>query len=226
MSALTLDGVALERRDRTLEAAIAYGAFTLTTASYPQGYKDFPLAAEGTIYTALGAGNELGELAECFLPSNIEHDRIGAYQRGYKELGDVLWYLTRIGSHELTDVIFTECFMIAYDSIPRSRDMDSYTYLTGVDACLLLMVHVGKLLGVVKKMIRDGAGWTLEYREKKRNELRLHLIDALASMMHLTERTLPVVGITGGIAALMKQNTDKLQDRKDRGVLRGDGDVR
>ena len=105
-------------------------------------------------------------------------------------------------------------------------DTPSELRLSGYDVQSGLCAAAGIVLGVVKKMMRDGAEWTPEKRDQKIAELDVALFHVISISVEFAERTGPLVGCPGGYVNLLRSNSDKLQDRKDRGVLQGDGDNR
>lgn len=76
-----------------------YQEWTATTVKYPEGSKERELA-----YLALGLAGETGEVAEKikkFLRGDIENDidaRADLHLTLLMELGDVLWYLSRLSA--------------------------------------------------------------------------------------------------------------------------------
>jgi len=75
----------------------------------------------------------------------------------------------------------------------------------------------GECLGKIKKVLRDDNG---VYSEEKKNEIGKEIGDALWYLAALARD----LGLSLGDIA--KQNIEKLQSRKERGVLQGSGDNR
>lgn len=83
-----------------------------------------------------------------------------------------------------------------------------------------LTSEAGEVAGKVKKQIRDGHSWTGEEREAKRHDIKAEAGDVLWYLSELVRQ----YGFTLEEVALY--NIKKLESRKTRGVLAGDGDNR
>lgn len=215
MSLLTKESSRRDAVDRIHNAAIAFAAFTQTVATYPRESRKE--------YVVLGACNEAGELVDA-----LDQNREGAfdmakYAKAFDELGDVVWYLARVPVEFALSASFGEMCLAAAMEI---KDHPRESPVTCVELQLGLMKYTGLMAGVVKKMLRDGDVWNETKRKQKLEELERNLYEALKLVIEHTERTSPLLGIEGGFAHLLRLNTDKLQDRKERGVLKGDGDAR
>ena len=81
---------------------------------------------------------------------------------------------------------------------------------------------------VVAKRADGGTSSTTELaqRAEKIAELRGALAAVIAVSVEYAERTGPLVGCEGGYQKLLFDNREKLNGRKERGTLQGDGDVR
>jgi hypothetical protein len=207
------------------EVAKAYSDFTVTTAKYPTDIAQLAgNVSAGVLYTAIGLGNEVGELAELFDQEAMRADfRAERYEKAWPELGDVQWYAARLCSEMPELSTFDELVARAFQHLanePRELRISGFDLQSG------LCVHAGRILGVVKKMMRDGATWDDAKREAKVGELRDALYNVVLISVEFAERTAPLVNCPGGYPALLRANTDKLSDRKERGVLQGDGDKR
>ena len=229
MSILSLDTARESRAARvepTRVFAEAYNAFTVTTAKYPTDIVQLAgNVSAGMLYTGIGLANEVGELAELFDQEAIREEfRVERYQKAWHELGDVQWYAARLCAEtpELPrfDVLVQEGMQRLADAEYRE------VRISGYDLQSALCAHAGRVLGVIKKMMRDGATWSAEKRAEKIAELRGALAAVIAVSVEYAERTGPLVGCEGGYEKLLFDNREKLNGRKERGVLQGDGDKR
>jgi NTP pyrophosphatase (non-canonical NTP hydrolase) len=175
-----------------------YQEFTKTTAVYPSETQ-----AQGLSYVTLGLADEVGELVTEFL----EGPPLKKRAKIIAEAGDVYWYAARICDHldiRLSDVCFAE--YDGYASLP--------------DAELRAFLYTGIICGRVKKSIRDGHLWN----ENQRASVERVIFEAL-------RKALSAVNVLARFAEatpleVMNANKTKLSDRKERGVLQGDGDNR
>ena len=229
MSILSLDTARESRAARVEPTRIfaeAYNAFTVTTAKYPTDIVQLAgNVSAGMLYTGIGLANEVGELAELFDQEAIREEfRVERYQKAWHELGDVQWYAARLCAEtpELPrfDVLVQEGMQRLADAEYRE------VRISGYDLQSALCAHAGRVLGVIKKMMRDGATWSGEKRAEKIAELRGALAAVIAVSVEYAERTGPLVGCEGGYEKLLFDNREKLNGRKERGTLQGDGDVR
>jgi len=215
-----------QRVQRTTEAARAYAAFTVTTARYPTEIQQ--LAGNVTaaiLYTSIGIGNEVGELAELFTPTHLlTHDK-DRFAEAWKELGDVQWYVARMCAESDRLPRFDLMVMRA---MQRLRDGLHWANprLTGRDLSILLCIQSGRVLGVVKKMMRDGATWDDNKVASKTAELTEALQEIVNLSAEYAEESGARLDFQGGYSALLESNRDKLSGRLERGTLQGDGDVR
>lgn len=208
------------------QAAATYAVFTDSTAIYPVGLRELEGHVDaGQLYAAIGLANEVGELAELFDQEAVRtDDRIERYASAWKELGDVQWYAARLCREFPVLPSFDALVLSAYASL--KSDVLRDVRLSGYDLQSGLCAQAGRLLGVVKKMMRDGGTWSPEKREEKLGELREALFCVIRLSVDFAERTGPLVGCEGGYVGLLRVNSDKLQGRKDHGTLRGDGENR
>ena len=229
MSILSLDTARESRAARVEPTRIfaeAYNAFTVTTAKYPTDIVQLAgNVSAGMLYTGIGLANEVGELAELFDQEAIREEfRVERYQKAWHELGDVQWYAARLCAEtpELPrfDVLVQEGMQRLADAEYRE------VRISGYDLQSALCAHAGRVLGVIKKMMRDGATWSGEKRAEKIAELRGALAAVIAVSVEYAERTGPLVGCEGGYEKLLFDNREKLNGRRERGTLQGDGDVR
>ena len=229
MSILSLDTARESRAARVEPARVfaeAYSAFTVTTAKYPTDIVQLAgNVSAGMLYTGIGLANEVGELAELFDQEAIREEfRVERYQKAWHELGDVQRYAARLCAEtpELPrfDVLVQEGMQRLADAEYRE------VRISGYDLQSALCAHAGRVLGVIKKMMRDGATWSAEKRAEKIAELRGALAAVIAVSVEYAERTGPLVGCEGGYEKLLFDNREKLNGRKERGTLQGDGDQR
>lgn len=230
MSILTLND-SKELREARIEparqSAEAYAAFTVTTAKYPTDIAQ--LAGNVTaaiLYTSIGIANEVGELAELFDSEAMRDDgsnRNERYAKAWKELGDVQWYIARLCA-EMPELPTFESMVER--AMQLVTDEPRELRVSGFDLQSALCAYSGRVLGVVKKMMRDGSEWSPEKRAEKIAEMRNFLQLSVNISVEFAERTGPLVDCVGGYAGVLSSNQDKLQDRKDRGVLKGDGGER
>ena len=229
MSILSLDTARESRAARVEPTRIfaeAYNAFTVTTAKYPTDIVQLAgNVSAGMLYTGIGLANEVGELAELFDQEAVKEEfRVERYQKAWHELGDVQWYAARLCAEtpELPrfDVLVQEGMQRLADAEYRE------VRISGYDLQSALCAHAGRVLGVIKKMMRDGATWSGEKRAEKIAELRGALASVIAVSVEYAERTGPLVGCEGGYEKLLFDNREKLNGRKERGTLQGDGDLR
>lgn len=232
MNTLSLDNTR-ERRSEiaTLleRAAIGYVEFTETTATYPHEFARNSEASPGLIYASLGLANETGELAE-HVAATIASDvpatsHLSAYQALWYELGDCQWYAARI----VCEAPLTCSFPSVVERASALYYGEDNNYREIISASMLhthLSIQAGKITGVVKKIIRDGQEWDVAKRHAKLKELEDALVQYVARSFQFAQRTAPIMGIEGGYVALMRSNVNKLQGRKDRGTLQGDGEKR
>ena len=229
MSILSLDTARESRAARVEPTRIfaeAYNAFTVTTAKYPTDIVQLAgNVSAGMLYTGIGLANEVGELAELFDQEAVKEEfRVERYQKAWHELGDVQWYAARLCAEtpELPrfDVLVQEGMQRLADAEYRE------VRISGYDLQSALCAHAGRVLGVIKKMMRDGATWSGEKRAENIAELRGALAAVIAVSVEYAERTGPLVGCEGGYEKLLFDNREKLNGRKERGTLQGDGDIR
>lgn len=228
---LTMERSRTVRANRVTQLALvasAYAAFTVSTAKYPTQLEQLAgNVSSGVLYTSIGFANEVGELAELFDAEAMREDgdanRLDRYTKAWKELGDVQWYIARLCA-EMPELPTFESMV--QRAIQLTVDNPRELRVSGFDLQSALCAYSGRVLGVVKKMMRDGADWPLEKRAEKIAELRNFLQLSINISVEFAERTGPLVGCHGGYAAVLNDNKEKLSDRKDRGVLKGDGDNR
>lgn len=176
-----------------------YQAWTLTTAVYPR-----ELALP---YLGLGLGDEAAELLEKALLLEARGN-FGVHTGGHAagvmvlaEAGDVLWYLARL--------LFERGILMHQVWQPDEALVFDASQLGAVHTIVLAC---GVVQGKVKKLLRDGADPDLVLIAK--SVLILRAIDALAR------------GLGSNLLLVAHSNRSKLEDRKARAVLQGNGDTR
>lgn len=173
-----------------------YEDFTDTTAAYPSD-QEF-------VYVCLGLCDEIGELVEKIsLDAPIEDVE--------SEVGDVLWYATRLKKYIDPEGTLHDYMYIAGLALKTDLDQDGQPHLTEVQTSLV--VSAAKIAGRAKKFLRDGV--------LKREVVVENLVRVLMSLGCLA---FYFQGFN--LQKVARGNITKLSDRKDRGVLKGDGDNR
>ena len=170
-----------------------YLEFTLSTAIYPGAGTGDP---EETVYLSLGLCGEIGELAEK-LKKNLRDGTLIEAETIAKELGDVLWYWTR-----LCQVVKLEpSFLAKFNKTAILRRG------TPGEELLLVAKHAGALVGFLQ--------------DNHSNPQLPHHFSALYQHLEVLAQTwnFPMVQI-------MHMNVTKLRDRKARSMIRGSGDER
>lgn len=186
--------------DWTVENLSDYGAPALKTAIYP-GRNTYT----GLMYATLGLVGEVGEVAEK-MTNGHARERIGA------ELGDALWYI-----NALADECDGSLGSLEYDLVEGLHDVTLFSYADTEQLVHELVVQAAAIANCVKKGLRDDAGERTRGRTAKLDVLLLTTLNIWLQLV----RSLSLDPYD--IAA---QNLTKLFDRKDRGVLGGDGDKR
>lgn len=182
-----------------------YAAFTESTAFYPAH-----VAAE---YLALGLCSEAAECLEVFhtraLPEFIRS--LGP------EVGDCQWYATRLAL--IYDFTLTDLTRDAFEMQASIHDVET---LLGK-----LSIQSGLIAGKIKKQLRDGSTWTGEEREEARKYIRDRLVRVIriSSDIALWLHSRGLIEY-GSYPNLLRRNREKLESRKARNTLGGNGDNR
>jgi len=180
---------------------------TRETAVYP--------IQKATSYVALGLSDEAGEFYEKASEyTGGKNKRYGQKERESlaDELGDVMWYIARI----------VDELDIDYDHLQKELDAPVAGSSLGPQIKKVahysedLLLRTVQVNGRVKKIIRGDDG-----REKKIQDISENLKDMIVSMKLICHHA----GFFS-LETVMKLNIDKLTDRSERNVLRGDGDNR
>lgn len=173
----------------------------------------YPEATEGTLrslaYVTAGLASETAELLEKVVDPSTG---VTATQA---ELGDVSWYF--VSAHRELGLDATPVLRSAVLGI---RDVDSpgkVGLLSALDSVSWVVASAGRVSGLFKKAIRDDAG-ALTCERRDRLEAELENLIAQWVFVHLA------LGLD--CEQTLRLNAEKLLDRKDRGVIAGDGDNR
>lgn len=151
-------------------------------------------------YLALGiadeAGEVMGKLVDGGKPSEI-----------LAECGDVLWYASQLARHHgLNLKELVRDALLSYESGDHSV----------VAACAVIAAQAGSVAGVTKKVLRGDRITPSDVRRR---------IGVSIGLVFLAVHTI-AEKYGSSLQTVMQQNLDKLEDRKARGVIRGDGDTR
>ena len=182
-----------------------YFDFCGTTAFYPED--------KAIDYLTHGLTSEAGEVAGTVL------DQSATFADLMKEVGDCQWYVARQCHHLRID--FEELVTTANLLV----DNTEARYIP--NQCILLMCkEAGEVAGRVKKSLRDGAAWEPSHHQDNDARIEHHLISFVIATMHLINSVNMIAGTAYSYHQVLTINRDKLQSRKDRAVLGGDGDKR
>lgn len=106
-------------------------------------------------------------------------------------------------------------------SVYQSASAHTWTELEGMDAIYYLTMglasEAGEVAGKVKKALRDHGGDIDQQRS-------LAIADELGDVLWYVARLADELG--WDLNQVARNNITKLADRKQRGVIRGDGDIR
>jgi NTP pyrophosphatase (non-canonical NTP hydrolase) len=180
---------------------------TKETAVYP--------SEKAISYVALGLSDEAGEFHEkASKYAGARNKRYGQKERKSLagELGDVMWYTARI-IDELD--IDTEQFQEELDQDISGSPLGPQIKQIGEYSEQLLLSSV-RVNGRIKKIIRGDDG-----KEEKIEDIAQNLKTIFSTMKHISHHA----GFFS-LETVMSLNVNKLLDRSERNVLRGDGDNR
>lgn len=156
----------------------------------------------GKEYVIFGLIDEAGEVSE-------KVDQEYGKSDIKDEIGDTLWYLA--------NTIEEFNFKSMYEVIEYNRDEQISEGQVYKEYAKIILQNTAQLAGKMKKVMRDENG---EYTDQKLEEIYLIVQSVVRSLIVLIKK----MGLT--LDECMNANLDKLFDRKDRGVLKGDGDNR
>lgn len=163
----------------------------------------YPNQGINHIYPCLGLIGEFGELS-----SNVntgwDYEYVDQFHLAVKkEIGDCFWYIVKI-----------------YDELKEDLNLDLETvkYSFTADNHLDIGVsYIGYIAEALKKCIRDNDG-ILDA------EKRLIILNNTSHIQNLLLSFILFMGYN--LETILQMNVDKLQSRKERGVLHGSGDNR
>jgi NTP pyrophosphatase (non-canonical NTP hydrolase) len=175
-----------------------YQSGAVRTAIYP-----------GTmVYPTLGLCGEVGELIAVVTKDIGMGDCGDELDSIEKEVGDVLWYVANIAedmSTLLSEVMGRENFAVCPEMWSNEEVLRE------------LPIHAGVVAENIKKAIRDNDGDVSHARGK-------NILEALRCLVTWLERLCSWYGIS--LEECAQLNLDKLRSRKERGVIKGDGNDR
>ena len=210
-----------------------YQEKTATTAIYPE------IGGRKYIYPILGLIGEAGEVAGKV--KKIFRDDDGVFTDEVKEkisgeLGDVLWYVAQVATtfgYDLEDMVNTYLDDLDYD-LPDllqtfeecqevvtkdERAIETYIEETGVvDAAFSLATDAVRIL---KAISIDDKGNSIEWSGNERKHLAAKSLGGCVELIALMAAAFEL-----NIGEISQANLDKLQSRKERNVIKGDGDNR
>lgn len=169
------------------------------------------------IYPALGLAGEIGETIDKI--TALTPHKISDKSEVTKELGDVLWYIVNIvedtgtSFDDIIRVVTNHFYAFTFSEL-KIRSRSSYDKRS---ALVKLPIYVGKIAEVAKKMIRDSAGML---PGDKLPVVQNSLAQILICLFNIAREW------DINMDDVAQVNIDKLLSRKERGVLRGDGDDR
>lgn len=151
------------------------------------------------VYPTLGLCGEVGELVKSVL---------GEDEGTSKEIGDVMWYAANVAA----DMDMLLSVVCKRKTFPTKGDY------WGIDDVLEeLSIRCGEVAENVKKTLRDDKGVMGDKRQKNIANALKEIFSLLASIADNNDTSLKDCA---------DENIKKLQSRKARGVLKGDGDNR
>jgi hypothetical protein len=182
----------------------------------------YPNLGNNPYYPALGLSGEASEFIGVlqFILKADESEQITPkfMEMFKKEAGDVLWYITNLAEEfdlnpyyyfrdDLTFSIFQSYFV--------NENIDSTDLsLLVTQRVFYLIIAVGKVSEMIKKLMRDG----------KESFSELNFLHNLLFIAVSIAVICAALGVDLGDVATL--NVNKLQSRKERGVLKGSGDDR
>lgn len=177
------------------------------------------------IYCDLGLTGESSEAIEKLRESPLGYENVGFGEiitsdekdKIVKELGDVLWYLTRFSvelGETLSSIIPNDLTSDNSNEILKSRISIGNTFLG-------LASYSGKPSEILKKILRDD---NFTFFEQIADSKREAIVSVLSDVYWWLDRC--AASIESSMEEVAQGNLDKLFSRNKRGVLSGSGDNR
>lgn len=154
-----------------------------------------------TQYLTLGVCDEAGELVEKLSLQEVEGVRA--------EIGDVAWYATRLWDSLQPDGDFNAFIAEANKEVVGCLQAG----ISATDVLVNIPRLTGAIAGRVKKWMRGDS--------ELQTKVVLDNLRSLFALLALLSTT-----FKGSLLDLMAENQLKLESRKERGVIKGDGDNR
>jgi NTP pyrophosphatase (non-canonical NTP hydrolase) len=173
----------------------------------------YPYANAGNLgsilYPTLGLTGEVSEVLEKIADL---HKGQGGQQEIVKELGDVLWYITRCAA-ELSVDLKTLTFQLSVAALQQKTNPLATT--------IFLSVAAGRVAEHVKKALRDDEG---DLHSRLTESRRAAILEALReTFLHLICTSL---ALDSSLEEVAVANIAKLTSRKERNLINGEGDNR
>jgi len=171
----------------------------------------YPNKGSNLYYPSLGLG-ESGEVQIYYL-NNQKIDK----NEVCKELGDILWYIAALHTEmglKMSDT-FGPCFeqyqINLWNTISYDKKGKNQLH------CVLGLGRSGEIQNIVKKIMRDDSG---VLRDDKKGKI----VENLKELMKFVSLLCSELEVE--LIDVAQKNIDKLNSRKDRGVITGSGDNR
>lgn len=169
---------------------------------YQKQIEKFDQSPQTDTYYVFGMADELSKIATAIL--RYEHDKTQEnVAKLWDECGDFLWYFTR----------YCEYFDLGVENIGNEFGYESSLFInSAVLAYLQLSSALGVVLGYEKKFMRGDENPSFS---------------PIADLTYIFNMFSVLVSSLGQtIEQIAERNYEKLSDRLERGVIKGDGDDR
>lgn len=183
-----------------------YSQHTRRTAEYPED--------TAILYLALGLADEAGEFTEEVTKSPTQDE----VEEMRAEMGDVFWYVSELIRHLADDPGQwkegsgrVQADWTGVISTRRSMDPEF-----GEECAQEALQRAAQVAGQAKKAIRDDDGKFTD----ERSERILRLVTEIRRNLDKAAHHLGL----GGHEIVLEENLDKLLDRKDKGLIKGEGE--
>ena len=154
-------------------------------------------------YLVFGVFDEVNELLSKVAVWYTAEDRLD-------ELGDVCWYMARLFDCLGVEPTIEESLPIRQTYVISEREFE-----TTQKKVVALFRCMAKFCGFLKKFIRDG------------NDAKMGMATDELVVLYALVHDIPSHIKNGeSLQTVLQRNVEKLSDRKDRGVIKGDGDNR